>query len=89
MKTILDIERYECRFAIGYECRFAIGEATRGRHLFCAEPVRDEDCPFCAKHAEIVYQGRLADAPRGGRRSGWNPDFRRGRVGMWHKEDKL
>ncbi len=80
MKTLLDIERYECRFAIG--------EAERGQHLFCAEPVRDEKCPFCAKHAEIVYQGLLADAPRTGSNPGGNPDFRRGRVRLLHVEDR-
>jgi hypothetical protein len=78
MKTLMDLEKNDCRYPVS--------EDARG-HLFCAEPRRDEKCPYCAKCAAIAFTGLLALAPRGHGR--FTPDLRPGRVRLLHREDRL
>jgi hypothetical protein len=46
------------------QCKFAISPDDAREHLFCAEPVEYEGCPYCAEHAARCFDRRTTEVKR-------------------------
>lgn len=46
------------------QCKFATTPFDAPKHLFCAEPVEYEGCPYCAEHAARCFDRRPAEVKK-------------------------
>jgi hypothetical protein len=60
MSDIRGIPIYDLRLG---QCKFATTPFDAKLHLFCAEPVEYEGCPYCPEHAARCFNRSAASTP--------------------------